>query len=571
MSGPPHRLGVPTAGKEAELSRITTPIRALGDVFRNPDLGRVQLSWAGVSFATWAFAIALGVYAFDAAGAGAVGVAGLARLLPGALASPFAGLLGDRHSRRGVLIVSAAAMGGVLAAVAVAVAGDAPTWTVFALAGVLTVASSPYIPAEGALIPQLARTPQELSAANVTHSVMDNLGFLAGAVLTGLLLAVASVEVVFGLAATACAASCLVLLSMRPDRRPSYVSDPDLGGVALQVVTGLRWLVRDPRLRLLGASLTLLVFVEGAADVLVVIVALDLLDLSGSRVGYLNAAWGIGALLAGAALAVLVRRGRLVAALVLGSLIAGAAFALPAASPEVVAAYAAWLGVGFGYTFVEVAATTLLQRLGDDEVLGRVRGSLETARLGAMALGAISVTLLVELLGVRGTVLAVASLMPLFAILRWGRLRSFEVGAPVEERHFALLRGDSIFAPLPLATLERLTHDLVELEVAPARDVITQGDHGDRFYLIAEGRVQVSRDGEHRCFLAGGDSFGEIALLRDEPRAATVRTTEPTRLLALDRSSFIGAVTGHRRASSVADDVIERTLAPPEAKAADAA
>ena len=142
----------------------------------------------------------------------------------------------------------------------------------------------------------------------------------------------------------------------------------------------------------------------------------------------------------------------------------GAAVALPGAWPVAIAAYVAWLGAGAGYTFVEVAANTLLQRLGDDEILARTRGALETGRLGAMALGAVAASALVELLGIRGAVLAVAAVLPLFVALRWSRLRAYVVGAPVAERHFALLRADAIFAPLSLATLERLTHDLVELE-----------------------------------------------------------------------------------------------------------
>jgi MFS family permease len=543
------------------VTRISAPIRALADVFRNPDLGRLQLAWAGVSLAMWSFAIGLGVYAFDAAGAAAVGLAGLARLLPGALASPFGGLLGDRHSRRAVLIWSTLAATVALAAASLTVGAGAPTWSVFAIAGLYTAVSSPYVPAEAALVPQLARTPQELSAANVAHSVMDNLGFLGGSILTGALLAFASVQAVFAVAAIAAAASLVALATMRPDARPAYAK-AGAAGVVHQTAVGFRALLSDPPLRLLGACLTLLVFVEGAVDVLIVIVALDLLGLADASVGYMNAAWGVGALLAGAALAVLVDRGKLVAGLVVGSLLTGAAIALPGAWPAVIAAYAAWFVTGAGYTFVEVAANTLLQRLGDDEVLARTRGALETARLVAMALGAVAVAGLVELFGIREALLAVAAVLPLFAVLRWRRLRAYEVGAPVAERHFMLLRADSIFAPLSLATLERLTHDLIEVAADPGQEVITQGDFGDRFYLIEAGEVEVLEAGVHRRYQRRGESFGEIALLRGEPRTATVRATEPTRLLALDRDRFIAAVTGHRRSSEAADSVIAERLGP---------
>ena len=543
-------------GGELLMSRVAAPVRALGEVFRNPDLARLQLSWGGVSFALWAFAITLGVYAFDAGGAAAVGIAGLVRLLPGALASPFAGLLGDRHSRRAVLLSATLTAALVLIAASAAVAAGAPSWAVFALAGLFTVAISPYVPAESALMPLLSRTPQELSAANVAHSVMDNAGFLLGSILTGVLLALTSVQVVLGVAAVVTAAAFLALLGLARDRRPDYVAAPDAGGVVRRTAAGFRALAASPPLRLLGASLTLLVFVEGAADVMFVIVALDLLGLGNSSVGYLNAGWGAGALVAGAALAMMINRGQLAAGLVAGCLGMGVAMALPGIWPMVVAAFAAAIGLGAGYTFVEVAATTLLQRLGDDEVLARVRASLETARLAAMAVGAIAVSGLVEWIGIRGTLIALAAVLPLFAVLRWARLRAFEVGAPVEEEHFALLRGDPIFEPLPLATLERLSHDLVAVEAAEGQDVITQGDVGDRFYLIESGEVEVLQDGARRRRQGPGESFGEIALLRGDPRSATVRAVRLTQLLALDREHFIYAVTGHDRARDAADAVI---------------
>jgi MFS family permease len=542
------------------MSRLRIPARALRDVFQNPDLGRIQLAWAGFSFTMWSFAIALGVYAFESAGAAAVGIAGLVRVLPGAIASPFGGLLGDHYPRRSVLVWSTLACAIALGAAALAVAAEAPTWTAFVLGGVFTAFAAPYIPAQSALQPQLARTPQELSAANVAWSIMDNVGFLGGSLLTGVVLALSSVQAVFALSALAALASMVVLLRIAPDRRPDYTDGEDAGTVVERTAAGFSTLLADPPLRLLGACDVLLAFVEGAADVLVVLVALDLLGLGNSSAAFINAAWGVGALAGGAALAVLMNRGYLVAGLVVGSLVIGVTFVLPALWPAVVAAVAAWIGVGFGYTFVEVASNTLFQRLGDDEVLARVRGSIESGRLLGMALGAFAVTPLVELLGIREAVIIIAAVMPVFVLLRWSRLRAYEVGAPVIEHHFALLRADSIFAPLSLATLERLAHDLVEVQAAPGQEVITQGDPGDRFYLIEEGSVEVVANGEHRRYQGAGGSFGEIALLRNEPRTATVRAVEQTRLLALDRDRFIAAVTGHQRSSQAAHSVIDDRL-----------
>ena len=372
------------------------------------------------------------------------------------------------------------------------------------------------------------------------------------------MLATASPAVVFGVAAVVAFVTTVGLTTITRDARPDYVArERSLSGLARQSVTGFRTLGGHPGLRLLAGALVILVFFEGTAEVLVVIMAFDLLHLSEDSVGFLNAAWGVGALLGGAELSLLLDRGRLAFGLAAGALVVGLATALPAAWPVAVAAYAGWLCIGLGFTVVEVAAKTLLQRLGDDETLSRVVGSLESARLGAMAVGAISASALATLLGVRGALLALAALLPAFLLLFYARLRAFEVGAPVAEEQFQLLRGNSIFAPLPVATLERISHDLVPVSASAGDELITQGDPGDRFYLIEEGEVEVFEDGRFRRTEGPGESFGEIALLHDVPRTATVRSTTPIRLLALEREQFIGAVTGHRRSSQMAHTVVE--------------
>jgi MFS family permease len=521
---------------------------------------RLQLAWGAESLAIWSFAIALGVYAFDASGPTAVGVAGAVRLLPGALAAPFGGLIGDRASRRSVLVASALGNAALLGGAAAAAALGAPVAVVFLIAGLSTVAVCPYVPAEGALMPLLARTPQELSAANVAHSAIDNVGFLSAGIASGLLLAASSPQVVFAMAAIAGVLAALLLLSLSRDARPKYVtetSDTVLAGLAL----GARSLLADSRLRLVGIALTLLLFFEGAADVLAVIVALDLLGLSQGAVGYLNAAWGIGALLGGAALAVLLDRGQLAAGLALGCLLAGASLALPGIWVVAAMGYVAWLGMGAGYTFVEVAAWTLLQRLGSDETLARALAFLESSKFAAMALGSIAVPGLIALIGVRGTVIAVAAILPVFALFRWSALRALEIGAPVEEDRFRLLRNHPIFAPLPMDTLERLGHDLVSVTPTPGEEIVTQGEPGERFYLIAEGEVEVHIDGSLRGTEGAGECFGEIALLNDVPRTATVTALPGCRLLALDRRHFVSAVTGHLRSGEAASIVAEDRLA----------
>jgi MFS family permease len=537
---------------------LKTTLGALVVDFSNRDMGLLGFATAAVFFATWCFTIALGVYGFEAHGAAGVGVVALVRFLPAAIVSPLVGLLIDRFPRRSVMLGSALAATVVLFLAATAAALDAPTAVVFAFPALFAIASCGYGPAHAALTPTLVETPQQLSASNVTHSVMENGGALLAALAAGVLLGQTSPAFVIGVAAVAALVVCLLVRGVQSDSRPDYVGDGDeVAGAFREVTLGVRTLAGHPALRLSSATLVLLFLFEGFADVMVVVMALELLHLGQGSVGFLNATWGIGAVLGAVALGMLFDRGRLVPAIAGGSVLVGVATMLPGIAPHPAAAYSGWLAIGIGFVFVEVAAKTLMQRLGSDETLGRVIGSLESGRQAAMALGSIGAVLLVALLDVRGALVALGALLPVFVLLWWRRLRAFEVGAPVAEEHYRLLRGNSIFSPLPLATLERLSHDLVPLEVPAGEDVIVQGEIGDRFFLIEDGQVEVFENGTFRRNEGPGESFGEIALLHDVPRTATVRTTVDTSLLALDRDQFLLAVTGHRRSHQLARSVVD--------------
>jgi len=540
--------------------RIAASLNSLRTALANPDLRRVQIAWAAYQFVEWAFALAVSVYAFDQGGATAVGVAGLVRLLPAALAAPVSGLLSDRHSRRSVMIASATVSAACIGGAAAAAAWDAPA-AVYALSAACMVAASAYTPAQRALFPALANTPQELSASNITLSVMDNVGFLAGMVLGGLLLTAASPAATFALVAAVSAISALILTRVRPDRAPTYEEMPEEAGGLRQLLLGFRAVAADRGLRLVTVVLAALAVYVGVIDVLVVVLALDLLDTGPGAVGYLQAAWGVGAIFASGALMAMLGRGALSAALIWGALLIGAATALMGAVPELGVAFLALGVIGLGYTFVEVAGHTLLQRLASDEVLGRVFGLQETLRLAGMALGSIVASVLVALFGVEGALVATGAFLPVLVGALWSALRGYDAGSPVSERRYELLRANSIFMSLPIDTLERVAHDLTPVAVAAGDDVISQGAHGDRFYLIDSGEVDVLVDGARVRSEGPGECFGEIALLKDVPRTATIRATCQTLLLALSRDHFLDAVTGQARSSHSARAVADARLA----------
>jgi hypothetical protein len=249
---------------------------------------------------------------------------------------------------------------------------------------------------------------------------------------------------------------------------------------------------RDPSLRLLVGVSACSTLVEGAVDVMVVVVAIELLDLGNAAVGWLNSAWAVGGIVGGAGAIVLLGRGRLAAGLAGGCLMVGIPLVVVAGLPYVPVAVAALLILGGGYSLIETANLTLLQRLTSDDLLGRAFAVLESSYWITTELGAIIAPALVGLLGIRGALVAIGCCLPLIVALRWASLARYEAGAAIPDHAFTLLRGVPLFAPLPIGTLENLARRLEELEVPAGQVVVREGEPGDRFYVIDRGDFDVS-------------------------------------------------------------------------------
>jgi hypothetical protein len=185
---------------------------------------------------------------------------------------------------------------------------------------------------------------------------------------------------------------------------------------------------------------------------------------------------------------------------------------------------------------------------------------LESLLLLTVGLGALVAPFLLDWLGTRGALIVAGALLPLLIVPAWPHLKAIDRDGRVPEEQLALLRGNAIFAPLPASTLEQLADRLQEVRV-PAGDVIVrQGESGDRFYLIEAGTVEVAVDGRPGHELGPGEGFGEIALLRNVPRTATVTARTDAVLYALERDAFVPAVTGSGPSLSAAEGVIGMRL-----------
>jgi hypothetical protein len=328
--------------------------------------------------------------------------------------------------------------------------------------------------------------------------------------------------------------------------------------VITDAVVGVRAVAKDRRSLLLVLTMGLATVQLGFVDVLIVILAFDVIGTGDAGVGFLTASIGVGAVV-GAALAVgLALRWRSSRSFRVGVASSGVAIAAIAAQPGLAAGLFAVSGVGA--TLADVNGRVMLQRLIPDKQLSRTFGVLESLYMAGEGVGSFLASIIVVAIGPRWTLLLAGLLLPTAAVVGRRALVALDVGVRIPATEIALLRSISIFAPLPTPTLERLARNLVPISLPAGATVIEQGEAGDRFYAIVDGEAQVRTDGRAIATLGPGGWFGEIALIRDVPRTATVIATTGISLLALDRDEFLRAVTGHEAASVAAHGVATERL-----------
>jgi MFS family permease len=536
---------------------LSESARAFGEVFSSKGLRRLQLALAGSVIGDWAFVMAMLVYADTQGGATAVGVLTLVRSVVAAAAAPFLSSLADRHRRRSVMIAADVVRAIATAVAAVAVATSAPSTLVYAMVVVVTVSGTAFVPAQTALLPSLTASPEELTAANVVTNTIESVGLFIGPALGGLLLTVVGIDWVMALDSATFIWSVGMIRGIPRGDIPEILDEAP--HFLRESMAGFSAVARNAGLRIIVGLYGMQVFVSGAITVLIVELALGPLHMGESGVGSLNAAVGVGGIVGGLVTAGLVARGRLSSDFAIGLLGWGVPIALIAVHATAWFALAMLFVLGIGNVVVDVSAVTLLQRVAPDEVLGRVFGVLETVFSITYGIGGVVTSILIHAAGWQTTLVIIGALLPLVVVLTWPMLRRSDVGVLQPER-LTLVRGVPFLGPLPEATLERITSLLEPVSVRAGDIVFAQSDEGDRFYLIESGEATVLRDGREVARLEPGGYFGEIALVREVPRTATIRAISDLSLLALDRDEFIAAVTGHAPSRDAADAVISTRL-----------
>ena len=546
--------------------RFRDSLSAFASVWRNANLRWLELAWGASVVAQYAYLVAVSVYAYGVGGEKAVGLLFLARLLPAALISPFAGMLGDRYPRERVLFLTNATRVVLVMASAVGVFADANAWIVYGLSIAATIATTPFRSSQAALTPGLASTPEELTAANAVASGVESVAVFAGPALAGLLLALASTGAVFTATAVLVAISAFFVVLIRVEHEERPRRELAASTIAAERLAGFTVLGQHPSLRVMLLLLTAQTTLFGALQVFIVVMALDLLALGDGGVGYLNAAIGIGAFIGAVGALSLTGVRRLSPAFLIGLVVTGLPLVAVGWWNELAVATAALLIIGIGNSFVDVAGLTLVQRTVPDDVLARVFGVIQMLWMASMGIGAALAPALINWIGIENALIAAGVFLPALVAVSASTVARIDAqAAPPEADELRLLVSVPIFTPLPGGSLEHLAGRLVPLRVDAGTVVVREGDVGDRFYIVTEGELEVTQDGVKIAELEPGGYFGEIALLRDTNRTATVTARSDAVLYALDREEFLAAVTGHPQSSEAAESVMSARLAGPAA------
>lgn len=525
-------------------------------------LRRLVLAWLASNAGRWAFTVLAWILAYDAGGPLAVGILGLAQFIPQMAIAPFSGIPVTRWRPEAVLrAVFVIRTLGVIGAAAV-IAADLPLEALLIAVAIEAGAGAVTRPLHLSLLPAVARTPAQLIGANVASSAAESLGTFAGPAITGALLllsgpleASTAVAVVY----IAGLASIVRLTVPRVGR-----THRDAWSVAGQLTTAVRIVAGETGPRVVFIGIAFQTLVRGALSVLLVVAAVELLGIGDAGVGTLTAAIGLGGLIGAGVATVMASGVRLGNAFVAALAGWGLPIALMGLLVDPLVALIGMLVIGVSNAVIDVAIDTLLQRLVPHARQVAVIGLLELVIGGGTALGGVVAPIVLGAVGIEAALIAFGVLLPLVAAVSWPVIRRVDESGMADPRQLALIRGEPLFAPLSLATVEHLAACLDPARFDDGDFLIRQGEPGRSFFLIDQGTAAITRDERLVRVVGSGAGIGEIALLDDVPRTASVQAVGEVRAFSIEREEFLEAVTGHVVSRSLAR---ERTL---ELRAADA-
>jgi MFS family permease len=498
------------------------------------------------------------VFAYAIGGSVAAGLVAVIQLVPAALFAPIGSLLSDLYPRDRMIFFSYLAQALAMAATGAALFIHAPVALVYFLAAVMSSSITLTRPVQGALLPMLAETPEELIAANVAAGTIESVSIFVGPLLTGLLFTALTPGGIFFVMAVIELGGGLMVRRLRFHDAQAARRRTSTTGLMSSLLGG--FVIKDREPRLLLAVIATQFVVLGAVDVLFVVLAFRVLHIGRPGTGFLNSAFGAGGVIGSALGVLLIGRKRLTPTLLASAAALGVSLALAGLATRTVVVLLLLLVCGGGRALMDLAGRSLLQRVVPQETLSSAFGALEGLAMAGLALGAVLAPFFMKTLGTRPAFLVIGCLLPAVGLLAWRTLGRLDSKALVPLNRLRVLQSLPLFSGLEAPVLERLALSLVVVEVRAGAVVFRQGDVGDLFYVIDEGRVQVRIHDRALKELGEGDFFGEIALLRRVRRTATIVATTDARLFTLDGDKFVEAVTGETGRRQSADRIVDQRL-----------
>jgi MFS family permease len=537
---------------------VTAP-SPLQQALANREIRLAETAWMLGIGAEGAFVVALLVYAYQVGGIVEVGLASLARTLPAGLLAPLIAGLADRLPRHRLLLAVHTSRGAVVALLAVTAALGGGTALLLLLAALEGILAGLHRPSNAALLPALARAPEELVASNVVSGAGENVGSLVGPAVAAGLVTLFGVGPALLAPAAAFGAAAIAISLVHPSAQPAHQAASHRSGWR-RALSGIVALREHPSAALLAGIGMTQTFVRGAMTVMLVAAAAQLMSLGEQGIGVLQAAIGLGGIAGAVAGSAFAGRRRLSGAMLLGLVLWGLPITVIGLLPNAIVAIAVLTVLGIGNAIFDVGLFSLIQRNVPNRVRGSVFGACEGIFMLGVAIGSLAGPPIAHLAGLRGGLVLTGLVLPLLAVVAASAIRRADLAAIVPERQMRLLRGVAIFQPLPLTVVEQIAGSLEPMAFNVDQAVCTEGESGDRFFIIDAGHAEVEQSGTVLRHLAEGDSFGEIALLRSVPRTATVRAEDALKTFSLKQLDFVSAVTGNPQAAIVADGLIQERL-----------
>lgn len=501
---------------------------------------------------SWAYNVALAVWVFERTGSASwVAAASLGRFVPSLIFSVYGGVIAERFERRRVMLAVDLLSTTWMTLLAIVAGVDGPVLLAIVFASFTTIGGTVFFPAEAAMTPQLVGE-KDLAAANALNSMVANGSIIVGPGIGAVLLSLGPPEVIFFINGLTFLFSAFCIFQVKARSRATDVTEGGAAGFFRQITVGFKAIMESTTALVLVLFSVFASFLYGTDTVLYVMIGEEKIGTGAGGFGLLLAALGVGGILAGP----FVNRASAAKRLGLVITVGMIAYGLPTFFMQYVDSPTVAFGIqvlrGAGTLFVDVLAVTALQRSLPPDRIARVFGVFIALVLGAISLGAYVTPLLLGWLGLDTTLAVFGLAAPIITVLLYPKVVSIDRRNAVRlaemEPRIAAIEPLGIFSAASRSIVERLAGAAAEVTAAEGDWIIREGDPADAFYVLTGGAVDVFARGEmdRESFirtLEPGDYFGEIGLIENVPRTASIRAGAGVTMLRIAGNDFLDALT----------------------------